>query len=56
MAYQQKRLLYYGHLTDAARLLMQAYLPDQLCTFCLELKECCQCDPQRQEEKDGATP
>jgi len=52
MAYRQRRLRFYGHLTDAARLLRLAYLPEQTCAFCEELTTDCHCDEARQTEKD----
>ncbi len=53
MAYRQGRFGYWGHLTDAVRLLTKAYLPEQCCAFCEEPKEQCRCDERRQEEKDA---
>ena len=53
MAYRQKRLRFYGHLTDARILLLKAYLPGLFCTFCSELTGHCRCDEERQNFKDS---
>ena len=52
MAYRQHRLRFYGHLSDAAVLLLKAYAPERICSFCTEFLDACRCDHERQAMKD----